>query len=290
MKVYVMVDLECVAGVVSMPEYCQSSPQNKYGRKEGGRYYEHARELATMEVNAAVDGLFEAGATEILVCDGHGPGGLNASLIHPQARVLIGKGKSHPLGLDGSFEAAIMVGQHAQAHTDGGHLCHSGSFSRDQWLINGQVIGEIGLFMLACSYFEVPLVMISGDLAACQEALQLTPSIETVAVIEGQKRGSTKGMGTQEAIDLNVPAIHVSPIKSREMIKQGARSCLSKVGSVERFWVDPPYEMVRVTRADEQGVVRRAINRAEDFVDLISQPAQYEELPSTQSSRVQNIE
>ena len=278
MKVYVMTDLECVAGVVSNPEYCQSGPDNKYGRKEGGRYYEHARELATMEVNAAVDGLLEGGATEILVCDGHGPGGLNASLIHPQARVLIGKGRAQPLELDSSFAAAIMIGQHAQAHTDGGHLCHSGSFYRDAWLINGQEIGEIGLFMLMCSYFEVPMVMISGDVAACEEARLLTPSIETVAVIEGQKRGSTKGIGTQRAIDLNVPAIHVSPIKSREMIKQGARSCLSRVSSVERFRVDPPYEMVRVTRADEQGVATKAVNKSDDFVDLISQPTKYEEI------------
>ncbi len=281
MKIYVMTDLECVAGVVSHPEYCLSGPVNKYGRAEGGRYYEHARELATMEVNAAVDGLIEGGASEILVCDGHGPGGLNASLIHPEARILIGKGKSHPLRLDGSFDAAIMIGQHSQAHTDGGHLAHSGSFSRDEWSVNGRTIGEIGLFMIECSYFEVPLVMLSGDLAACQEALQLTPSIETVAVIEGQKRGSTKGMGTQKALDLNVAAIHVSPIKAREMIRQGARSAVGKVGSVERFWIDPPYQMVRISRPDEEGMVQKAVNNSEDFIDLISQPAKSEKLAGT---------
>ena len=289
MKVYVMTDLECVAGVVSLPEYCLPGPENKYGRKEGGRYYEHARELATAEVNAAVDGLIEGGATEILVCDGHGPGGLNASLIHAQARILIGKGQAQPRGLDRSFDAAIMIGQHAQAHTDGGHLCHSGSFSRDQWLLNGQLIGEIGLFMITCSYFEVPMIMVSGDAAACEEARRLIPLIETVAVIEGQKRGSTKGMGTQEAIDLNVPAIHASPVKSREMIKQGARSCLSRIGSVERFWVNPPYEMVRITRPSEQGAAQQAINRGEDFIDLISQPPQYEELANRGGSSVYNI-
>lgn len=283
MKVYVMTDLDCVAGVVSLLEYCLP-PDNKYGFRGCGKYYEHAKELATMEVNAAVDGLLESGATEILVCDGHGPGGLNASSIHPQARILSGKGKSQPLGLDRSFDAALMIGQHAMADTNGGHHCHSGSLARAEWLLNGELIGEIGLFMLACSYFNVPVVMISGDAAACEEARLLTPSIEAVAVIEGQERGSTKGMGTQKAIDLNVPAIHASPVKSREMIKQGARSCLSRIGSIERIWVDPPYEMVRITRPNEEGMIRRATNRAEDFIDLISQPTQYEECMSDELS------
>ncbi len=92
MKVYVMTDLECTAGVVSLPEYCLPGQSNKYGRTEGGKYYEHARELATMEVNAAVEGLLEGGATEILVRDGHGPGGLNVSLLHPEAGMLTGGG------------------------------------------------------------------------------------------------------------------------------------------------------------------------------------------------------
>jgi len=131
MKIYILTDMEGVAGIVSLPEYCLPSPVNKYGRTEGGRYYEHARELATLEVNAAIDGLLEGGATDILVCDGHGPGGLNASMIHPKAKILTGRSQPQPRGLDESFDAAIMLGHHAKANTDGGHLCHSGSFFRD---------------------------------------------------------------------------------------------------------------------------------------------------------------
>ncbi len=276
MKVFVMTDLECVAGVVTLPEYCLKGPVNKYGRAEGGRYYDHALELATLEVNAAIEGLLAGGAAEVFVCDGHGHGGLNPSLIHAEARILTGASQVQPRGLDDSFDAAIMVGQHAMANTDGGHLCHSGSFSRDDWILNGRSIGEIGLVMLACSYFDVPMVMISGDVAACKEARQLVPSIETVAVIEGQKRGSTKGMTVQQALDFNVSAVHVSPVKSRRMIKDAAGSCLANVESVERFCMDPPYEMVRITRPDESGGVRRAVNTGSDYVDLLSQPTHYE--------------
>ena len=104
--------------------------------------------------------------------------------------------------------------------------------------------------------------------------------MDTMAVVQGQKRGSPERMGSQEAIDLNVPAIHVSPVKSREMIKQAAQSCLAKISSVERSWVEPAYEMVRISSPDERGVVRQAINRADDFIELITQPPQYEDLPN----------
>ena len=275
MKVYIMTDLECVAGVLSSAEYLLAGPQNKYGRKDGGRHYELAHRLATMEVNAAVDGLLEAGATDILVCDAHGQGGLNASLLHPRARLITGQ----PLvdyGLDDSFDAAIMTGQHAMSNTDGGHLCHSGSFSRDEWILNGQVVGEIALFMIRASYYNVPMVMISGDAAACEETRQLVPSIETVAVIEGVKRGSTKGMTTNEALDFNFPSKHVTSEEARAMIFAGAKRCLGRIDSVERYWVPPPYEMVRVTRPDVDGRVRRAVTCADDYIDLYSQKVEYE--------------
>ena len=276
MKIYIMTDMECVAGVVSLPEYCLASPVNKYNRPEGGRYYDHARELATLEVNAVIGGLLEGGATEILVCDGHGHGGLDAALIHPRAKILTGKGQTQPRGLDDSFDAAVMIGQHAMANTDGGHLCHSGSFSRNLWQLNGQTIGEIGLFMVLTSHFNVPMVMISGDVAACQEAQSLVPSIETVAVIEGQKLGSTEGWTTRRAMDLNVPAVHVSPQTSRQMIHQAASKCLSRIETVERFSVEPSYEMQRVTRPDNDQPAQVAVNHSDDYVDLLGQKSEYE--------------
>ena len=271
-----MTDMECIAGVVTLPEYCLPSPVNKYGRSEGGRYYDHARELATREVNAAVDGLLAGGATDILVCDGHGPGGLNASLIHSGARLLIGRNQQQPRGLDASFDAAIMIGQHAKANTDGGHLSHSGSFSREDWRLNGESVGEIALFMAKASEFDVPVVMISGDLAACEEAGSLVPSIEAVSVIEGQKKGSTAGMTTDQAIDFNVPAVHVSPEKSRQMIQQAAERCLAKVTTIERFSVDGPLEMERITRRELDSPSRRAVNRSSNMTDLMSQKVVYE--------------
>ena len=276
MKVHIMTDLEAVAGVVSQVDYCIPPGPNKYGLTDTGRNYEQARQLITLEVNAAIEGLIQGGATDIFVCDGHGFGSIDVSRIHRAARVLTGTGMAYPMGLDDSFDATIMIGQHAMGNTDGGHLCHSGSFSREQWRLNGQLIGEIHLWALLAQYFNVPLVMISGDKAGCAEAKSLIPSIHTVEVIEGVKRGSTADMTAHEALTWNVPAIHVAPARSREMIRDAAGQCLAERDSVERYWIEPPYEVVRVQRRTEDQPGKRSVNHGNDLIEVLTQQARYE--------------
>jgi D-amino peptidase len=58
MKVFISADLEGVAGVVHEEHVMRD-----------GREYDRARKLMTQEVNAAIEGAVEAGATEILVND-----------------------------------------------------------------------------------------------------------------------------------------------------------------------------------------------------------------------------
>ena len=179
MKVYVMTDLEGVAGVLNSADY--ATPTSKY--------YEFARELTTKEVNAAIEGLIEAGADEILVVDGHGHGAINPLLLDPAARLLAGRPLNYPFGCDDSFDAIVIIGQHSKSNTDGGHLCHTGSFEVEELTINGISIGELGCNMLFAAYFCVPTVMVSGDKATCDEALALVLDIEIAPVKEGIKRG-----------------------------------------------------------------------------------------------------
>jgi len=83
-KVYVMTDMEGVAGVLNFEEW--TGP--------GRPYYELAKEFLTLEVNAAIDGLLEGRATDILVQDAHGPGGINVKLL-----VLVNRPWSRPESL-----------------------------------------------------------------------------------------------------------------------------------------------------------------------------------------------
>ena len=78
MKIYVICDLEGVAGVIDHRQQCQWD----VSREWFPRYYEQARRLATLELNALVEGALEGGAKEIVAWDGHGnfPGGLDVEL------------------------------------------------------------------------------------------------------------------------------------------------------------------------------------------------------------------
>src|ERR1043165_4219545 len=63
LKVYISVDMEGIAGVVSVDQL-----------RPTGFEYQRAREWMTGEVVAAIQGAKEAGATEFVISDSHGNG------------------------------------------------------------------------------------------------------------------------------------------------------------------------------------------------------------------------
>ena len=76
--------------------------------------------MLTGEVNAAVQGFFDGGASEVVVWDGHdGSQTLSALTIHPKALLLSGA-----LGANITFErgysAIAFLGQHSMANVRGG--------------------------------------------------------------------------------------------------------------------------------------------------------------------------
>jgi len=173
MKVFLMTDLEGVAGVLNFQEW--TGP--------GKPYYPVARELLTLEVNAAVAGLFEGGANHILVCDAHGPGAIDVKLLDPRVELQRGwPEEMWPLGLDNSFDAVTWVGQHAKAGTPFAHLCHTQSLEYLDESVNGISIGEFGELAMCASELGVRAIFGSGDEAFTKEAQALVPGIETASV------------------------------------------------------------------------------------------------------------
>jgi len=260
MKVYIMTDLEGVAGVVNPTDYIY--PQ--------GRYYEMAKELLTREVNAAIEGCIEAGATDVLVVDGHGHGALDWRLLHPMARAFMGRPMGYPFGCDDSFAAAMIIGQHAKSNTDGGHISHTGSFEVEDVTINGVSVGELGKNMLFAAYYGVPTVTVTGDLAVTLEAKALVPEIETAAVKEGLKRGPATGLTAEENERHNGAAVHLSPEVARARIREAARRGLARKDEISRFWLEPPYEMVTVYRPAQGRSGRTVRSTGMDLIDLLN--------------------
>src|SRR5215471_6896780 len=81
-KVFIVTDMEGVDGIFDFDLQCipWKSPR-----------WEESRKLLTGEINAAVDGLLDGGATEVVVVDSHtGGGGLSITEIHPKAKIITG--------------------------------------------------------------------------------------------------------------------------------------------------------------------------------------------------------
>ena len=205
MKAFVCTDLEGVAGVVSFAE--QTYP--------GGKYVEQSNHLLTAEVNACVQGLLDAGATDVLVLDGHGPGAIVFEELHAGARLIHGRPLS-PAWTDllEGCGVSLFVGQHAMAGVPDGDLNHTqNSRAITSITLNGRLIGEIGQFALYAGSYGVPVVFLAGDEAACREVESLIPGVITAA--------TKRGIGRNSAVSLSAQ-------KSRSLIREGTIRALER--------------------------------------------------------------
>ena len=256
MKLYVMTDLEGTAGVQNFAEW--TGP--------GKPHYGVARRLLTLELNAAIDGFFEAGATEILVADGHGPGAIDIELLDPRVEYLRGWGEGpYPLCLDASFDAIGWVGQHAKAGTEYGHMAHTQSTGILDLSVNGVSVGEFGQVAMCASELGVRSIFGSGDRAFAREAEALVPGIETVAVKQGVKPGTGNDLSQEAYARFTSSARHLHPERARRLVREGAAQSVRRAKR-EDFGIvplSPPFERVTVMRADEDnphGTVSRAVH------------------------------
>jgi D-amino peptidase len=180
-KVFIITDMEGVSGIFDSDLQCMpyKSPR-----------WEESHKLLTGEVNAAVEGLLMGGATDVVVWDGHDSSqSLSVLDIHPKARLLTGEPISPTLELDPSYAAVIFIGQHAMAGARNGILGHSySSLGIQNIWVDGKPTGEIGARVMLAGYFGIPVIMLSGDTAACQEIHDLVPEAECAEVKSGVSR------------------------------------------------------------------------------------------------------
>ncbi len=91
--------------------------------------YERFRKLLTDDVNSAIKGAIEAGATEVLVNEAHATmRNILIEELNLAARMISGfHGKRLGMieGIDGSFDAAFLIGFNARARTDAAILNHT---------------------------------------------------------------------------------------------------------------------------------------------------------------------
>lgn len=248
MKIYIMTDLEGVAGVLDFENWCR--PES--------RYYELAKEFLTREVNAAVEGFYAGGAAEIVVCDGHGHGGINPILLDPRVEFIRGLTEGYPFFLDSTFDGVAWVGQHAKAGTQYAHLAHTGTFGCLDQTINGISVGELGEFAMCAAELGVKSIFLAGDKAACKEAEELMPGIKTVSVKRGNKPGTGNELNTQEYAERNVSATHIHPERAREAVRKGAEQAIKLVTGDEfgLLKLVAPFKRTMILRSDKKNPKR----------------------------------
>lgn len=184
MKIYISADMEGVSGVVEAQD-----------TQPSGSGYEASRIYMTEDINAAIRGLFAGGAKEVVVNDAHGP----MRNILPEKldnRAILIRGKSKPFGmiegLDNSFDAVMCIGFHARAGRMG-LLSHSFmGHEVEDIRLDGKLVGEIGLLHAAAASLGVPVVMLSGDDAACREMEAWDSQVITVATKQTIDRFAAK--------------------------------------------------------------------------------------------------
>jgi D-amino peptidase len=183
MKLCIVTDMEGLAGVDHWDQ-C-------YATDDHAPEYLHGLAQLAADTNATIAGCFDAGATEVIVWDGHGRNRQQAFTrvaLDPRAtlhRLVVGA----PLvldGLDPDTAGVLMVGQHAMAGTLNGFLDHTQCPKEIcRYLINGEEHGEMSQCALHAGAFGVPLLHVSGDEALCSEARRLFPWVATTATKRG---------------------------------------------------------------------------------------------------------
>jgi len=213
MKIYMATDLEGISGVYRFDQT----------REFGTPANIEARHLLMGDVNAAVCGAFDGGATRVVVRDGHnGAKSFFPEELDERAEMVMGKFSPGDMVLRQGFDAAILLGYHAMSNTERGILCHTqSSRTWDNYWINGELAGEIRQSSITLGACGVPVVMVTGDDKTVKEAKDLLgDNIVTVQVKQGLSREG---------------ALMDSPKKARAMIREGAEKAMKILAKVAPY-------------------------------------------------------
>lgn len=180
-RIYICTDLEGASGVYKFTQT----------RERETPLAVEAREYFMGDLAAVVRGLRDAGASEILVLDGHGNGAILPHLMPPGAKCITGTPRPGPLaGLDDSFDGLIMLAFHAMMGTPDGVLCHTqSSRTENRYWYNGVESGELAQIAAIAGHYGVPPILVTGDEATCRETRQFFGNdCVTVTVKKGLSR------------------------------------------------------------------------------------------------------
>jgi D-amino peptidase len=258
-KIYIAADMEGISGIWGSWQLQEDQP-----------HWIEARRLLTGDINAAVEGALDNGATEVVVWDNHYRGrNVLIEGVHEEAQIIMGWPHNPRFpGLDESFAGVYLVGYHAMVGTEDAVLDHTLTPEMRSVTLNGNPVGEVALDALWAGSIGVPVLLVTGDDKACEEARRFLGEIETAVVKEGIHRHMAKMLPAKRA---------------RALIREKAGLALERIGGVKPFKLAPPYEK-RVVYASADLVEGRTFDgqriervdavtvayRSDDLVDILT--------------------
>ncbi|WP_460960541.1 M55 family metallopeptidase [Parasphingorhabdus pacifica] len=209
MRILISADMEGVTGVTWTDDVVA-----------GTEPWQRFRKLFTGDVNACIDGLCAAGATEVLVNEAHSAQrNLLLEELDGRARLLTGRHKplSMMQGIDGGADGVVFLGYHAGAGEEGvlSHTYMENSMT-GVWL-DGVRASEGRLNAALAAEHGVPLLLVTGDDRTCADASDYAPGARTIAVKECVSRYA---------------AICRPPEATASEIRAESRACMELAGQV----------------------------------------------------------
>jgi len=218
LKIYISVDMEGVAGVVTADQLVPS-----------GFEYERFRRFMTNETLAAVQAAKESGASEIVVSDSHGNGENLLIEQFPKDVQIVRAWPRHGgmmAGIDSTFDAALFVGYHASTTNPRGVRAHTFSSAHlARVALNGNAVTEGEFNAAYAGALGVPVVFASGDDAATQE---LKARLENIEIAETKK---SLGFHSAETI---------TPEAACERIAAGVKAALHRLPEFKPYVLKTP--------------------------------------------------
>jgi D-amino peptidase len=208
-RVFISADMEGIGGIAHSE---MTSAE--------GREYDRGRALMAAEVNAAIEGAREGGATDFLVNDSHGSmRNLKVENLLPPARLISNSSKPFGMmqGLGSDFDAVFFIGYHSM-EGEPGVMAHTGSGAVvGRISVDGRAMSEGGLNARLAGSLGVPVALATGDEDFIKEIRTLVDSdLETVVVKRTIRR---------ETAEL------FHPEECRRLIREGARRAIERLGS-----------------------------------------------------------
>jgi len=222
MRVLISADAEGVTGVTATDELLYGKP-----------YYEFMRDMLTADVNAAIEGAFAGGATEVVVNDSHWTM-TNVKIESLDSRADLIKGfHKHLCMVEGVQDAdvAFFLGYHCRTGDSDG-VGNETILGREivEIRMNGKPVGESEINAAVCGDFGVPVIFASGDHLYEKELRETLPDVEF---------GLTK-----YALDRWTARL-LSPERSRANIRAAAERAVTrgKAGAFSPYLLSGPVEL-----------------------------------------------